>query len=333
MAAPPAAFGRKPLWALVLLSPVLAEMLSGSSPPTEWLNPFGALLLIWLYGSGVVVMRETAVRWRLGWAGLVALGAAYGIIEEGLAVKSFFDPAWMDLGTLGSYGRFLDTNWVWALWLTIYHAIFSIALPIFLIEWAYPSIRGKPLLAEREYALSLASLLGATLFLNALLTGYRPSAAHLAGAALAVVGLAWFAKDHADRIWSRLPRGRPPSRAACAIVGFAFPMASFLVYGGGPFLGWIPAVTYLEGAALLLGAALVARRITGDPALARHRFAMAAGAVSFLIALASFLELAGNRGMGAVAAAFTIWLVVLHRRRIPEDGLVMLRTPDAAGGP
>jgi hypothetical protein len=92
---------RRPLWALILLSPVIAEMLSGSTPPIEWLNPIAALFLIWLYGSGVLVMRETAVRWKTGWPGILLLGAAYGIIEEGLAVKSFFDPGWMDLGPSG----------------------------------------------------------------------------------------------------------------------------------------------------------------------------------------------------------------------------------------
>src|SRR5256886_9423358 len=83
----------------------------------------------------VLVMRETAVRWKTGWPSILLLGAAYGIIEEGLAVKSFFDPTWMDLGTLGVYGRWLAVNWVWAAWLTIYHAAVSIALPIFLLEW------------------------------------------------------------------------------------------------------------------------------------------------------------------------------------------------------
>src|SRR3977135_2411142 len=105
---------RRPLLALILLSPVIAEMLSGSTPPLEWLNPIAALFLIWLYGAGGLVVRETAVRWKAGGRSIRLLGAAYGIIEEALAVKSFFDPGWMDLGTLGVYGRWFDVNWVWA---------------------------------------------------------------------------------------------------------------------------------------------------------------------------------------------------------------------------
>src|SRR5205809_7665600 len=114
---------RRPLLALILLSPVIAVMLSGSTPPLEWLNPIAALLLLWLYGAGVLVMRETAVRWKTGWPSIPLLGAAYGIIEEGLAVKACFDPAWLDLGTLGWYGRWLDVHWGCRGRLTLYRAV------------------------------------------------------------------------------------------------------------------------------------------------------------------------------------------------------------------
>jgi hypothetical protein len=66
-------------------------------------------------------------------------------------VKSFFDPEWMDLGVLGVYGRWLETNWVWAEWLTIHHAVFSIAIPIVLVELAYPEKRNDKWVGkERE---------------------------------------------------------------------------------------------------------------------------------------------------------------------------------------
>src|SRR5437870_12976146 len=122
MAAPAHPY-RRPLLALILLSPVIAEMLSGSSPPLEWLNPVAALLLIWLYGAGVLVMRETAVRWKTGWPSILLLGAAYGIIEEGPAVKSVFDPGWMGLGALAWYRRWVDVDRVWGVWRTIFHRV------------------------------------------------------------------------------------------------------------------------------------------------------------------------------------------------------------------
>ena len=317
---------RRPLLALVLLSPVIAEMLSGSTPPLEWLNPIAVLFLIWLYGAGVLVMRETAVRWKTGWPSILLLGAAYGIIEEGLAVKSFFDPGWMDLGTLGWYGRWLDVNWVWAVWLTIYHAVVSIAIPIFLVEWIWPRTRGIPLTSRRGYIVSIALLAGATVFINIVLTPYRPSIWHLLGAAAAVVFLAWAAKKYAGRLWARFPSRRlRRSPRVYALAGFGFLMGSFLIYGGGPFFGLVPIVTVLEGAGVLLGAMLLVRRTSDDPSKwARQRFAFVAGAVGFLIVLAAFLELAGWRGMGIVGAAFTYLMVRWHRRApsvaAPEPG-------------
>jgi len=297
---------RRPLLALILLSPVIAEMLSGSTPPLEWLNPIAALLLIWLYGAGVLVMRETAVRWKTGWPSILLLGAAYGIIEEGLAVKSFFDPGWMDLGTLGWYGRWLDVNWVWAVWLTIYHAVVSIAIPIFLVEWIWPRTRGMPLTSRRGYIAATALLAGATVFIHIVLTPYRPSVWHLLGAVAAVALLIWAARKYAGPLWARLPvRRLPRSPRVYALAGFGFLMGSFLLYGGGPFFGMVPIVTALEGAAVLLGAMLLVRRTSDDPSRwARQRFAFVAGAVGFLIVLAAFLELAGWRGMGIVGAAF-----------------------------
>ncbi len=315
---------RRPLLALILLSPVIAEMLSGSSPPLEWLNPAVPFLLIWLYGSGVLVMRETAVRWKAGWPAILLLGAAYGIIEEGLAVKSFFDPAWMDLGVLGWYGRWLDVNWVWAVWLTIYHAVVSIAVPIFLVDWLYPETRGQPFTSRRGYIGAILLLASATVFLDAALTTYRPSPWHLLGGLAAVLFLVWAAKRYASRLWNRLPSGRPLSPRAYAILGFAFIGGSFLLYGGGPFFGGVPILTVLEGAAVLVGVMLLVRRTSGRTDCDRQRYAFVAGVVGFLIVLAAFLELAGWRGMGIVAAVFGCLLVRWYRRtRAPTESVSM----------
>ncbi|UCH42534.1 MAG: hypothetical protein JSW16_06915, partial [Dehalococcoidales bacterium] len=119
---------------LFFLAPAVGELLSGSAPPSEFFSPFGLTVLTVLYGGGAILVRELTIRWRKGWMSLLILGAAYGIIEEGLLVKSFFDPGWQDIGILGSYGRWAGVNWVWSLELTIYHAVISICIPILLTE-------------------------------------------------------------------------------------------------------------------------------------------------------------------------------------------------------
>jgi len=71
-----------------LLSPGIPEYISGSSPTSAIvLNPpmFGFQLVanLGLYGPGVLLVREAMVRWNKGWATVLLLGAAYGILEEG----------------------------------------------------------------------------------------------------------------------------------------------------------------------------------------------------------------------------------------------------------
>jgi hypothetical protein len=133
-----------PILTLFFLSPVVGELISGSAPPTQWLSVPTWLLVVPLYGAGAVLVRELAVRRRAGWIAVLLLGAAYGILEEGIDVMSFFNAAWPDLGAAASYGRWMDVAWVWAVHLTVYHAAFSIAIPILLVHLIYPESRAEP---------------------------------------------------------------------------------------------------------------------------------------------------------------------------------------------
>ncbi len=65
---------------------------------------------------------------------IILLRGAYRVREEGVVVKSFFDPNWVDLGILGIYGRWMGVNWIWVLHLTIYHAVASVTIPIILVK-------------------------------------------------------------------------------------------------------------------------------------------------------------------------------------------------------
>src|ERR1700738_3153424 len=120
------------LLVLYLLAPFIGEALSGSTPGLMFLNPISLLFESALYGSGAILVRELVRRRGLSWVNILLLGFAYGILEEGLVVTSWFNPYWPDLGILASYGRAFDTNWVWAVELTVYHAVVSITIPIVL---------------------------------------------------------------------------------------------------------------------------------------------------------------------------------------------------------
>jgi len=153
-----------PVVMLVVLAPVMGELLSGSAPPAEYFQPMTFTLLTLLYGMGALVIRETVRRWGGGWLAILLLGFAYGIFEEGIVVHSFFDPTWMDLGLLATYGRWLGINWVWTIALTIFHGVVSISIPISLTEMFFPQYSDTPWLRRRGYIAAIVLF-----FLNTIL--------------------------------------------------------------------------------------------------------------------------------------------------------------------
>jgi hypothetical protein len=304
----------------ILLGALLPEAITGSTPPLAWLNPLQALMNFWLYGTGVLVVRELSLRWRTGWPGIFLMGAAYGIAEEGLAVRTFFDPTLPMLGDLRWFGRALGVNWVWAVWLTTFHAVVSIGFTIFLIEWHYPAVRGRRLLSNRGLGAAIALFAGAVVFINLVasaFSSYHPGVAEYVGGLAAIAVLFHAAKRGYGRLWSVLPGGRLPSRRTCAAVGFAFMLASFLAYAGGPSLGGVPVLTVLLGLIVLLATLLFLRRFASRPEAERERFAFVAGTIGMFAAFDVVLAAAGNVPMAAVGAAFLAYTLWLYYRRGP----------------
>lgn len=149
---------------LLLLAPLIGELLSGSAPPVEFFHPFGFILLTSLYGSGALVIRELRVRWNKGIGTTLLLGSAYAMIEEGLMVASFFNPQWPDLGRLSIYSRWLGVNWIWVVMLTIYHAVYSITIPIALVELVYSDRRTQSWVSPRTFCIVLGLFVSVVVF-------------------------------------------------------------------------------------------------------------------------------------------------------------------------
>lgn len=319
----------------VLLAALLPEAITGSTPPQAWLNPIQALLNFWLYGTGVLVVREVSLRWKTGWPGILLLGAAYGIVEEGLAVTTFFNPTLPQLGVLGWYGRDLGVNWLWAVWLSTFHAIVSIAIPIFLMEWHWPSLKGTRILSDRGLYVTIALLGLATLTINAMVHLYSPyqeAGPEYVAALIAIGLLAYAAKHGASRWWTRLPvTGEPFTVRSCFVVGFAFIGASFLVYAGGPALGGLPLISLAEGLLLAFLSLLVLRRVVGRPESEVLFFAFVAGVIGFFCVF-DFVLVPGNPLMAIPPVAFGYLVVRLWRERpVRLPAGIPLATPPFPG--
>jgi hypothetical protein len=168
-----------PLLCLLILTPGIPEYLSGSSnmaflvlnPPVFFLFLAANLAL---YGPGVILIREAKIRWNKGWASVFLLGAAYGIVEEGLALRTLFNPKSSVVGNLGVYGHWLGVNWVWTVGLVIFHSVFSIGLPIFIFGLAFPDLKSKSLVSIKGIRISMLALAIDSVLLS-LLVNYWPA--------------------------------------------------------------------------------------------------------------------------------------------------------------
>jgi hypothetical protein len=137
---------------LFFLSPFIAEFLLGNIPVTMlYLLPVLALL----YGGGCILIRETAVRLKLGWNGIIILCLAYGILEEAFVTQSLFDPNYLGLGLLDyGYIKNLGIGSWWTVYVLSLHVIWSTAVPIGMIEYLSPKTRDYPFLGKSGFIIA-----------------------------------------------------------------------------------------------------------------------------------------------------------------------------------
>lgn len=322
--APRQASAKRWTWPAVLvlffLSPMVGEMLSGSTPPLAFINPFSLALEAGLYGSGAVLIRELTRGRGRGWANVLLLGTAYGILEEGLVVTSWFNPYWPDAVSLGTYGRALQTNWIWALGLTTYHAVVSITIPILLVELIFPRIGTTPWMGRRgvrRFAIALTvvsvlELLGFG-FLMFRKQGYTHPPLMFFGALALAAAFLWLGLH--VRVSPPIPSSRSlPGLWKLRLAALGTTVAFFIVLWGFP--GFVrPAV--VTGAAIVAVAVFGVWRVRTWSARpgwgAEQRLALASGAMGFFLLLAPLLELShpGGKPTQGMTLAALVWLVGL----------------------
>jgi hypothetical protein len=308
--------GRAPAWMLFFLAPATAELLSGASPPLKFFNPVLFVVLCVLYGCGAILVRELTYRWDKGWPTILALGAAYGLIEEGLMVKSLFDPAWPGLGNFGAVGRAGGVNWVWGVNLTLYHAVFSIAIPILLVELVFP--QSRPWVGRRTLILAASLLAADVVFGFALMTPYRPPVLPYILTAVLVAGLIALARCLPRTVLSAAPGAPRPGRVRW--VGLAAFLGTLAFFG---VSWWLPSTGVPAWALICLTSLVVVGTFLGLAVLLRGgswvnpamRLSVAAGGLAFFILLTPLQEFGrGAAGMTLVGLAFLVGLIALALR-------------------
>ena len=269
-----------PVLVLMVLSPLVAEYLSGSLSMSQ-INVLPFMML--LYGAGAVRARELARRTHRGWATILFLGLAYGILEEGIVCQSLFNPHFHGL-------RLLDYGFVPSLGIAVpftvfvlgIHIVWSIAVPIALVEVLFPGRRTEPWLGGAGLAVIIVIFMAGAAMIGAGIMGqehFMATPAQLGGAALAVLvsaGVAFvFPAERPKAV------GGAPSPWIATFVAFLAGSAFVLLYTqGSNVMHWpwqlVAGGMAACGAGMLLFGFAAARRSSWSD---MHRFALAAGAL------------------------------------------------------
>jgi hypothetical protein len=329
-----------PILCLALLTPGIPEYLSGSSSPTVFaVNPLvGFLFLIanlGIYTAGVLLIWEARVRWKLGWASVLALGVAYGIAEEGLALDTLFNLHASPINP-ATAGHLAGVNWIWSSQILPFHALFSVALPIFLLETALPGLRGRSLLVGRELTVTFAAYLATISIFGVAfaLTTYWMGWPVLLGSLLAITGLVLLARA-LPRDALTVPVGRPrwtPTRMF--LLGLTFFPVTLLV----------PAIVAATPApiplAMIVGPALATLWMywllggLGTVEPTPHLLAFSGGLIAPVIAFGFFFGLRAPLGLPLVAivdglAFLFLWKLYHRTLGAPAAPLVALQPAPA----
>ncbi|QBD78146.1 hypothetical protein EPA93_19945 [Ktedonosporobacter rubrisoli] len=180
-----------PAIGLYFLAPLVAEFLLGDIPILSGAGLVAFFASSLIYGSGAVLIREVVRRAGYGWPTIIAFALAYGVIEESFATLSLFNPhyaGWhqLDYGYVPALGIGLS----WTLFVLGLHMIWSISVPIALVETLAGSRRTTPWLGNIGLAVMAIVFVGIVIFSFTASThndGFVASMPQFIGAGIAVI--------------------------------------------------------------------------------------------------------------------------------------------------
>ncbi|WP_420110549.1 hypothetical protein [Pseudactinotalea sp.] len=316
---------RRAAWTLVLLAPVCAELtFTAVAVPFTWLlTP----LLMVMYGAGVLLVREVVARTGAGWPGLVLMGLAYQLAEDGLGLQALTSP---DMYGAADWGwRALGANWsYWASQIGV-HVVLSVLVPVMLTNILFPAQRDRPYLRTPGLivtgALAIVGVMGLRVVISATedpgyVTPWGWLLAYVAAIAVLTVLTVRVAPHLAGRPARISPAPRPPVVGiSLAVVTVVF-LVLLLPPGLGPTsaLGAFLPLPILVAIAVLVGlgsAWQVERWARAQGWSDRHRIWLAGG---ILVGHTAFMMPASASAVltGAITIAVEVALLVVLARYV-----------------
>ncbi|MGH8877150.1 MAG: hypothetical protein ACRD0P_07415 [Stackebrandtia sp.] len=307
----------KAAWTLIILAPICAELtFTAVALPETWL---ALPLLIPMYGAGVLLIREAVVRVGGGWPNLVVLGLAYELAEDGVGLQALTSTNMYDATDWGLRVLGLNTTY-WESQIGI-HVVFSVLLPVMLMDILFPRHRGRAYLRTGGLigigATAVVGVAGLRFGIAPEMDpGYQAPLPAVLGFVAAIAVLAVIAlRILPGRRGSPSPLKSEPVVVAL-VTGVATPaflailMPVGLTPGAGPVFGDdVPLPIPMAAAALLaIGTGWLIRRWAADPDWSdRHRIWLAGGV---LVGHTLFMMM-GVSTVSLITGAVTIVIEVL----------------------
>jgi len=304
-----------PMLTLLLVAPWVGEYLLGNVS----VRRLPALLfLTLLYGCGALLIREVTRRTRRGWPTVLLLGAAYGVIEAGMVDQAMFNPSfegWEFQAVTPVPALGISAWYTWTF--VIGHSVWSIAVPIALVERLFPDRARTPWVGRAGVVLTAVGYLAGCIVIGRFVYGSEKFLAlpgQLVGAAAAaavLIAMAFACRPVTPPVGTGwVPRPLPLGLGVFVALG---------VYQVRPesWAGLVFGIVWLALLAVLLS--WFARQRSWGP---RHQLALVAAALGTYAWLGFVLTLlvepgdpvrwAGNIVFATVALA----LVIAARRRV-----------------
>ncbi|MER5646312.1 hypothetical protein [Streptosporangium sp. NPDC002524] len=208
-----------PVVSLLLLAPFVAELLLGDvALPSVGI----VVVFVPLYGCGALLVRELARRTGRGWPTIALLAGAYGVLEEGFATMSLFNPDFAGHRLLDeSPLPFLGMGAKWTVYVLSLHVIWSVCTSIALAETLFPSRARVPWLRTRGlvvtsvvFLITVALYWAGALYAAGTTPGvpvFRPSAPQMIATAVTAVALVVAAFAVRPNATASRPSGFVPS--------------------------------------------------------------------------------------------------------------------------
>jgi hypothetical protein len=268
-----------PVVTLLILSPAVSELLSGSTRVTTL---FVLIPSTGVWGCAALIIRELARRRGRSWRSILLLGLALAVAEECVIQQTSLAPL-IGIDPEQVYGRAHGVNWEYFLWALGFESVWAVVIPIALTESLFPRRRDDLWLGNRGLAIAaavfaLASFLAWYSWTQVFVPRFFPDSAYhppsatiqmALGSIVALVAIALWPTHHieAQRISNR--GALHPAIAGLVSFAIALPwylqvLLAFSAWPTLPITIAIIAGVLLAGIALVLAALCSARYVWDD---------------------------------------------------------------------